>query len=68
MHILYGEDTSYDFFVNQNVQASGAVSWDKVSSVRLRLTLRSKTNNITLDNQRLSQDMTSTIGVRNRLP
>jgi len=68
MQILYGEDTSNDFFVNQNVQASGAVSWDKVSSVRLRLTLRSKTNNITLDNQRLSQDMTSTIGVRNRLP
>ena len=68
MQVLYGEDTTSDFFADQYVQAPSVTSWPRVGSVRLTLTMRSKDENITLDRQRMTQDMTSSIAVRNRLP
>jgi len=68
LQIEYGEDTTDDFFVDGYVVASGVTNWGGVTSVRPVLTLRSMSENVTLDNQRMEQVMTSTIGLRNRLP
>ena len=68
IEVEYGEDTGTDFFVDEYRDATAVTDWAKVSSVRPRVSLRSKDANITLDNQPLRQDMTSTIGIRNRLP
>ena len=72
--VLFGEDTGTDFFVDEYRDATAVTDWAKVSSVRPVVSLRSKTDNITLiedsvrNDKRLRHDMTSTIGIRNRLP
>ena len=54
--------------VDEYNTATGVADWSRVSSVRPMLSLRSKDANITLDNEPLRQQMTSTIGISNRLP
>ncbi|MCP3868167.1 MAG: hypothetical protein GY703_08760 [Gammaproteobacteria bacterium] len=68
LQVEYGEDTTGDRSVDVYSAAPAVADWSNVSSVRLRLFLRSRQGNITLDNEPLSQVMTSTIGIRNRLP
>ena len=68
MEVEYGEDTGTDFFVDEYRDATAVTNWARVSSVRPRVSLRSKDTNITLENGPLRQQMTSTIGIRNRLP
>jgi len=68
MQIVYGEDTTVDFAADQYVLATGVTNWTNVNSVRLLLTLVSKLENVTIDNDRMRQDMATTVGVRNKLP
>jgi len=76
LQIQYGEDTNGDFFVDRYVDADvagPAIDWESVTSVRPVLTLRSLTTEIEIvneadDEDRMIQTMTSTIGLRNRLP
>ena len=67
LQALYGEDTTADFSTDQYVQESAAANWANVNSVRLTLTLESKSANITLTGGRLQQNMAATIGLRNKL-
>lgn len=80
LQILYGEDTSGDRFVDRYVSAdtsSPLVDWSRVGSVRLNMELTSVQQIISIDaaaaskekpRVKLKQNMTSTIGVRNKLP
>ncbi len=68
LEVAFGEDTGTDFFVDQYSTATAVSDWARISSIRPVLSLRSKDANITLENEPLRQQMTSTIGIRNRLP
>ncbi len=69
LQITYGEDTTNNFFVDQYVTPQLVTDWGRVNSVRAVLTLSSRAGNLSIDNQRgFTQTMTSTIGLRNRLP
>jgi len=76
LQIEYGEDTTGDFFVDGYVDASAVANWESVTSVRPVLRLRSLDSVKSAANEaaginqadRMEQVMTSTIGIRNRLP
>ncbi len=82
MQVLYGIDTDSDSSINQFVSAADVATWNQVSSVRVSLLLRSNDDNLTTDAQpyyfngsstdpadrKLRSVVTTTIGLRNRLP
>jgi len=67
LQVTYGEDTSGDFSADQYVQENVVADWDKVNSVRLTLTMKSKEANVAVAGGHLEQDMKATVGVRNKL-
>ena len=82
MQIQYGIDTNSDWAVDSYVTADAVTDWNKVVAVRISLLMASPDNNIVTSQQtynyngaavpagdrRMYQVLTTTIGVRNRLP
>ncbi|WP_022947032.1 PilW family protein [Methylohalobius crimeensis] len=82
MQILYGVDSNGDESANQFLRANDVTDWNRVTSARISLLLRSSEDNITTDSQsykyndstttpadrRLRRVFTTTISLRNRLP
>ena len=68
LELLYGEDTNSDLAADQYVDGATVSNWSNVTSVRMDLTLVSKSQNVTVDRQAMTQNMTATVGVRNKLP
>ncbi|MCB1759218.1 MAG: PilW family protein [Gammaproteobacteria bacterium] len=66
--LLYGEDTDSDLAADQYTAGPSVADWSDVTSVRITLTLASKANNITVTGGQLTQTMTATIGLRNKVP
>lgn len=75
MQIEYGEDTNVEvppvWEVNAYRTAQNVINWDKVLSVRIRLTLVSRVGERLFEfetgDQRLRKTLTQTISIRNRL-
>ena len=68
LELLYGEDTDSDLAADQYVNGAAVSNWANVTSVRMNLTLVSKSQNVTVDRQAMTQTMTATVGIRNKLP
>lgn len=82
MQIQYGVDTNSDGAVDSYATAGAVANWDRVVAVRISLLMASPDNNIVTSQQtynynnaavaagdrRMYQVLTTTIGVRNRLP
>lgn len=82
MQVLYGEDTDNDQMADQYVTANNVTDWSNVVSARISLLMQSLEGNLTSQSQsytyngatvtstdrRLRKIMTTTIGIRNRLP
>ncbi|MCB1879443.1 MAG: PilW family protein [Gammaproteobacteria bacterium] len=68
LELLYGEDTNSDLAADQYVDGATVANWANVTSVRMDLTLVSKSQNVTVDSQALTQQMNATVGIRNKLP
>lgn len=82
MQIQYGVDTSGDGVIDSYATAGAVTNWDRVVAVQISLLMASPDNNIVTSQQtynynnaavpagdrRMYQVLTTTIGVRNRLP
>lgn len=68
LQLIYGEDTNGDLAADQYVDATAVTDWANVTSIRMLLTLVSKAQDITIDRQPMTQTMTATVGLRNKLP
>lgn len=82
MQIQYGVDTSGDGVIDSYATAGAVGNWNQVVAVKISLLMASPDNNITTSPQtynydnaavpagdrRMYQVLTTTIGVRNRLP
>jgi type IV pilus assembly protein PilW len=66
--LLYGEDTDNDLAADQYTAGPAVADWSNVTSVRITLTLASKASNITVTGGQMTQTMTATIGLRNKVP
>ena len=68
LQLLYGEDTNSDLAADQYINGTTVSDWANVTSVRMILTLVSKSQNVTIDRKEMTQTMTATVGIRNKLP
>jgi type IV pilus assembly protein PilW len=78
--LRYGVDTNNDGAANLYVEAAGVADWSRVRSIRVSLLLASDEDNVTggaqpvdfrggtVTDSRYKQVLTTTIGLRNRLP
>ncbi|MCP4284249.1 MAG: hypothetical protein GY792_07345 [Gammaproteobacteria bacterium] len=67
LQATYGEDTTADFSADGYFEETAVTDWSNVNSVRLTLTMESKSENVTIEGDRMQQDMATTVGVRNKL-
>ena len=68
LQLQYGEDTNSDLAADQYINGTTVSDWANVTSVRMILTLVSKSRNVTIDRKEMTQTMTATVGIRNKLP
>ncbi len=67
MQIKYGEDTDGDGAANIYRDSGAVTDMENVVSIRITLTVRTLTDNVSLSGGRITRDFSSTITIRNRV-